>query len=498
MSKSYREWTPTQRYLLPPSPSEWLSANHLVYFLLDLGEQLDVSGIESKYQAKDARGERPYDPRMMTLLLLYGYAVGMASSRKLERATYEIVPVRVLCAEEHPDHTRISEFRRAHLKELTRLFVQVLRLCQKAKLVKLGHVSLDGTKVKASASKHKAMSHERMQKTEAELEKEVRELLRRAEEADRDDDERHGKGNRGDDIPSELGRREERLRRIREAKAELEAEAAAARARELAERAAEAEEKAEEAEGEELASAEKKAERNRSEYAAMDERARELAQSAGMPEPDTTPRPLTELPSHQVPHTAAGAPTGKAQRNFTDAESRIMERGGEYLQGYNGQAVVDDAHQVIVAQAVTNQAPDAQHLPAMLAQAEANCGRAPRVMTADNGYWSEENARYCEERGVEAYIATGRLKHGETAPTVRGRPPADLDAKGRMRRRLATKKGRAIYARRKVIVEPVFGQTKQARGLRSFLLRGIDKVRGEWSLICTGHNLLKLYQAAQA
>jgi hypothetical protein len=226
----------------------------------------------------------------------------------------------------------------------------------------------------------------------------------------------------------------------------------------------------------------------------MTQRARELARDAGMPEPDVTPRPLTELPSHRVPHNAAGEPTDKAQRNFTDSDSRIMERGGSYLQGYNGQAMVDEAHQIIVAQAVTNQPPDAQHLPPMLKLTEENCGRAPDKMTADNGYWSEENEQYCRERGVDAYIATGRLKHGEKPQPVRGRPPADLDAKGRMRRKLATKKGRAVYARRKVIVEPVFGQIKQARGLRDFLLRGMENVRGEWALICTGHNILKLYQ----
>ena len=449
--KGFRAWDPLQDMLLPPSIQEWLPQDHVVYCVLDVIDQLDLSEIERCYRERDARGEKAYHPRMMAALVLYGYATGITSSRRLERASWEDIPIRVLTGDQHPDHTRISEFRRRHLKELAALFVGVLRVCQKAGMVRMGHVALDGTKLKGNASKHKAMSYERMVKSEQELAAEVKALLERAEEVDVEEDARYGRGVRGDELPQELQRREERLARLRQAKAELEAEAAA-------------------------------------EHAA---KTREHHDD----EPPAGAGGGAELPHHRIKTTRDGAPVPKAQRNFTDPESRIMKDQGGYLQGYNGQLVVDDRHQVIVAQALTNQAPDVEHLEPMLDLVEAFTGMAPKRLSADAGYWSEDNAAVCEGRGINAFIATGRFTHGEAMPPVRGRPPKDLDAKGRMRRKLRTKYGKAVYSRRKAIVEPCFGQIK-GRGFRQLLLRGIEKARGEWALIATGHNLMKYYRVA--
>jgi len=449
--KGFRTWNPEQSMLFPVSPREWLPENHVVYCVLELMEQLDICGIEKRYWHRDARGEKAYHPRMMTALLLYGYASGVTSSRRLERATYEDVPTRVLTGGQHPDHTRISEFRREHLGELGKLFVQVLRVCQKAGMVTLGHVALDGTKVKANASKHKAMSYERLVKSEAELAAEVRELLARAEQVDGEEDARYGRGVRGDELPKELARREDRLARLRQAKVELEAEAAA-------EQAAKTRVKDED-------------------------------------DPPATSGGSAELPRHRTQTTRDGAPAPKAQRNFTDPESCIMKHQGGYLQGYNGQLAVDEQHQVIVAQALTNQAPDAEHLEPMLDLVETCTGGQPKRLSADAGYWSKDNAAVCEDRGIDAFIATGRLAHGEVPQPARGRPPKNLDARGRMQRKLRTKRGKAVYSRRKVIVEPAFGQIK-GRGFWRLLLRGIEKARGEWALIATGHNLMKYYRVA--
>jgi transposase len=447
-TKTYRPWSPRQAYLLPPTLQEWLPKGHLAYFVLDVVGELDLAQITAHYE-RELRGFPPHNPQMMVTLLFYAYCVGVPSSRKIEKRTHEDVAFRVLAGDTHPDHTQISEFRRIHLTALAGLFLQVLRLCQKAGLVKLGHVSLDGTKMKANASKHKAMSYDRMQKDEAKLRAKVAELMSAAEAADADEDVRYGKNRHGDELPEELTRAETRLARIRALKAELEAEAK----QQHAERAKDDDEP-----------------------------------------PAAGP---TALPEHQIPTDEDGTPTPKAQRNFTDAESRIMKTGDGFVQGYNCQAVVDDAHQIIVAQAVTNQSPDVQHLVPMLEQTVANCGQAPEKMSGDSGYFSGANVERAQALGVDPHLATGRRKSDEPAPVVRGRPPAEMTPKQRMARKLATKKGAAVYARRKVIVEPVFGQIKEARGLRRFLLRGLEKVRGEWSLFALTHNLLKLFRAPQ-
>jgi transposase len=454
VSKTYRAYEPKQSFLLPPSPMDWLPSGHLVYFILDVLKELDLRAVHSFYE-KEARGQPPHHPQMMVALLLYAYCIGIASSRKIECRTYEDVAFRVLTGGQHPDHTRISEFRRIHGKALAGLFVQVLRLCRKAGLVKLGHVAIDGTKVKANASKHKAMSYEHMTKKEAELKKKVEELLRAAEQADLEEDAVYGKGMRGDELPAELQRAESRLAVIRRVKAELEAEA-----RQQAE-----------------------------ERKAHDDDDEPPAGTAGG---------APSLPLHRIPADKDGVPKPKAQRNFTDPDSRIQKAGNAFIQGFNAQAAVDSANQIIVAQAVTNQPPDAEHLLPMLDLVSANCGRKPTNVSADAGYLSEANLEGVEARGVDPYIAPGRFKHGQTPPASRGRPRAVMTAKERMARKMGTKKGAAVYSRRKVIVEPIFGQIKEARGFRKFAQRGLEKVRAEWALICATHNLLKLFRAAAA
>lgn len=475
VSKTYRRWQPGQSLLFPPSPLDWVPEEHLSRFVLDVVGELNLSAFYSYYERED-RGFPPHHPQMMVALIVYAYAVGVPSSRKIEKRCYEDVAFRLITGNTQPDHTCISEFRRIHLPSLAQLFVQVLGLCQKAGLVKLGHVALDGTKIKANASKHKAMSHDRMRKDEEALAKKVAELLAEAEATDQAEDAEHGKGKRGDELPEDLRRSKDRLAKIRAAKAELEAEARAQA--EAAREAATEEARAEAARVEQknVEAAQAKGE---------DQRSNEDKRAA-KPEP---------MPMHQIPTGKDGTPTDKAQRNFTDADSRIMKTGDGFIQGYNAQVVVDDAHQIIVAQDVSNQSPDCQHLVPMIDRTVENCGAAPARASADNGYLSESNVARMASRGVDAYIAPGRLKHGKVVVTAT-EENAD-SAKALMRVKLATDEGHAIYARRKVIVEPVFGQMKN-RGFRQFLLRGLAKVRGEFSLIALSHNLLKLFRARSA
>ena len=499
MPKTFRPWQPEQTTLLPPSPSDWLAEDHQVYFLLDLVDELDLSEILIPAQSKDPRGEKGFDPRMMTLLLLYAYCVGIVSSRKIERACYEDLAFRVLTANQQPDHSRISEFRRRNLNALKGLFVQILCLCQKAGMVSLGHVALDGTKVQANASKHKAMSHERMLRAEKELEKEINALMRRAEILDAQEDKRYGKGKLGSDLPDELRRRQDRLARIRQARKEMEAETAAATARQRHEEANEAKAKAAAARYADAPTAEQAELNRKTEMAAAKakaarEKAIEVAKEADLEPPDLEPLACDAMPRRGLARKADGTPTKKTQRNFTDPDSHLMQSGGSYLQGYNCQVAVDSDHQVIVALGVSNQPPDVEHLEPMLQRITATAGARPDVMTMDAGYWSEDNAKVCSDQGIDAYIATGRLPHGQLLPLKRGPLPRDADARSRMARKLRSKKGSAIYAQRKAIVEPVNGQIKEARGLRRFLLRGLEKVDGEWHLIAATHNLLKLFR----
>jgi transposase len=518
--KTFRPWNPEQTLLLPPSPVEWLPEHHLVFFLLDLASELDLSAIYAVYEARDPRGVKAYEPRMMVVLLLYAYCVGIPSSRRIERACWEDAAFRVLTGNQQPDHSRISDFRLVHLDALAGLFVQVLRLCQKAGLVSLGNVALDGTKVKANASKHKAMSHERMLKTEAQLEAEIAALLRKAELIDAQEDARYGKGKRGDELPKELQRRQDRLDALRKAKAELEAEAAADNARRREQQARAAEEQATEAaaaaaedndksdaesevSAQALAKEAQQAERRAKAARGRAELARRLAIDKAQAADLSTPDPLSSvnplaMPSRNLPTTAAGDPKANAQRNFTDPDSHILKGGDGWIQGYNCQGAVDGDHQIIVAVGVSNQASDQHHFVPMLERIVANTGQLPEKMIADAGYCSTSNIEASEQRGLDSYLSTSRQEHGERPRPSRGPAPRDLDARGRMERKIRSKAGQAIYALRKTIVEPVFGQIKGARGLDCFLLRGLEKVNGEWALMAITHNIGKLHRAALA
>lgn len=450
--------------LLAPSIQDWLPEDHLARFIADVTEQLDLSQILREYERRDGRGQAGYHPLMLTRVLLYGYAIGVASSRAIERKTYEDVAFRYLAADQHPDHDTIAAFRQKHLNRLAGLFTQALKLCQKAGLVKLGHVAIDGSKLQANASKHKAMSYGRMVEAEQKLQAEVEELLRRAQETDESEDQQYGKGKQGNELPEELARRESRLKKIREAKAALEADARA-----------EAEQK--------KAAAEAKIAERRAQHEA------------------TGKRPGGHDPKVPDPETAA--PKETAQRNFTDPESRIMPDGGRkgsFVQGFNTQIAVDSKAQIIVAADVTQDTNDKRQLGPMLQQVAQNLGAKPAAVSADAGYFSEEQVMGEQAQGIELYVATGKQKHGEPATGEAGETTASTtpvteedSALDRMRQKLKTEAGRATYKMRKAIVEPVFGQIKEWRGFRRFGLRGLEKVSGEWKLICLTHNLRKLF-----
>lgn len=496
---------------------EWLPGDHLAYFILDVVKTLDLSAIESVLQRKDWRGTRPYSPGMMVSLLLYGYCTGVFSSRKIERATYENVAFRVIAGGNHPHFTRINEFRRVHLEALSDLFKQVLKLCQRAGLVKLGHVSLDGTKVQANASKHKAMSHGRMCEQEKRLVEEIEKLLARAAEVDAQEDEKYGAELHGDELPEELARRESRLERIREAKASLEREAAEARAQLLEERAQAQRQPAEVSpEPAERLRAATRAHDCEQQAQAIRRKARTGDDSDQGDDPgdgDAAPPapPASEgassseekhgadaLPRHRVPTDKEGVLKPKAQRNFTDPESRIMVRDKAFLQAYNAQIVADEGSQIILAEGVSNQAPDTEYLRPMLARTAQNCGQMPAQLSADAGYFSHANVQYCQQQHIDPYISPARKLNALQAPSptaATGHMSQEQQTREHMRLKLRTAEGRAIYARRKCIPEPVFGQIKAAMGFRRFSLRGLAKVSGEWSFICLCHNLLKLFRS---
>jgi transposase len=436
MSKHYRPWKIDEAHLLPPSVQDYVPERHLSRFIVALvRESLDLSEIEARYAS--VFGQPPFHPALMTALLLHGYANGIYSSRRIAKACIERTDFMMIVAGDPPDFRTISEFRRRHLTSLAALFVQVLKLAETAGLAKLGHVALDGTKIKANASKHKAMSYERMKKREAELQAEVDRWLAAAETADAEEDRQHGT-RRGDELPEWIADKQRRLARIREAKAVLEAQAKAA---------------AEE-------------ERRR--------RAEEKRKAEGRKRSGPTPAP----PSAE--------PGGKAQRNFTDPESRILKSKDGFIQGYNAQAAVDGEAQIIVAHALTQSTSDQDQLTVLIDGIEANLGAKPKEASADAGYCSEANLQALADRNIAGYIATGRAKHAADDRRGTGGPLTQA-----MRQKLKRAGWRSRYRLRKQIVEPVFGQIKQARGFRQFLLRGVEKVRAEWALICTAHNLTK-------
>lgn len=481
-------------YLLPPALQEWVSKDHVIYLVMDVVRELDLSDLEATYRDKDPRGAVPYDPRMLLSLLIYGYCTGTTSSRKLEAATWSDVATRLLVADQHPDHTVISEFRRKHRGLFRRVFAQVLVMCGRSGLVKLGRVSLDGTKVRADASKHKAMSYDRMLRKEKELRAEIDALVAEADAVDAAEDALYGKDRRGDELPDELIRRETRLKKIREVKAALEAEAAAGRAEQLERRADGREEQLEAAEPKLSRQERRKLERLAKKTRAQAEKARRKAKSAAEATDDKPIEQASskrELIRHRPPFDRHGDPHPRAQRNFTDPDSRIMVDGrGAYEQSYNCQAMVTN-EQIIIATDVSNQAPDVQQMIPMLEQTRESVGALPDVFVADNGYFSADNAQWCRDEGIDAYISVGKKRWEDD-------PGAAPEAVQTMRAKLETPTGAAHYARRKVIPEPVFGQIKEAQGIRRFRLRGLGKVSDEWQLITACHNLLKLYRARLA
>ncbi|HEY5206527.1 MAG TPA: IS1182 family transposase [Roseiarcus sp.] len=438
MSKTFRAWTIDQPLLLPASVRDFVGEDHLARFVLALVlEDLDLRAIEAAYASE--RGQPPFDPAMMTALLLYGYCSGVYSSRRIAKAARERVDFMSIVGLDPPDFRTVSDFRKRHLQALAGLFGQVLKLCEQAGLAKLGHVALDGTKIKANASKHKAMSYERMAKRAAELEAEVERWLSAAEAADAGEDKAFGRDRSGEELPDWVADKQKRAEKIRAAKAELEAEAKA------------------------LAEA----------------KAREKAEERGRAEGRKKPGKPAAPPSEE--------PDPKAQKNFTDAESRIMKTKDGFIQGYNAQAAVDATAQVIVAHRLDANQSDQHQLAPMVEAIEANLGKKPAQMSADAGYCSDANLAAMEQREIDAYIAPGRARHAAEGEGGGARLAA-------MREKIRAGGHQSPYRLRKQLPEPVFGQIKQARGFRQFLLRGLDKVAAEWGLVCLAHNVLKLAQ----
>jgi len=452
--KTFRHYDQSQSFLIPPSLDDWLPADHEARFISDAVEDLlDLSAIYASYETAD--GAPPYAPTMMLKLLLYGYSTGVTSSREIERRCLVDVAFRWLSANATPDYRSIARFRRRHLGALDDLFTQVLRCCAGAGLVKLGRVALDGTKLRASASRHKAMSYDHLVRKTEQLRAEVAEILAEAEAIDQAEDEAFGADRRGDEIDPELARRETRLAKMRVAMDAIETEAkeqAAAKATEAAAR-----------------------------KGASEAEVAEAAETAAQ----------------------AATPPARAQRNFTDADARVMKTAdGSFHYAFNAQAVVDEEHQVVLSGAITQAATDVKQLLPMIEATETELATAgidgsPRVLLADAGYCSADNLEALAELKVDALVATGRLRRDEQLPpTPRGRIPKSATAKQRMARRLRTNLGRADYARRKVIVEPAFGQMKTRQHAGQLRLRGLAGAQGEWTLHLVCHNLRKLANAA--
>ena len=450
MGKTFRPYDLGQLLLLPPDLRQWLRPDHLALYVSDIVEQLDLSAILNAYE--EGRGQPPYHPQMMVKLLIYGYCVGKMSSRKIEEATYDDVAFRVLSANQQPDHASIAEFRKRHLAVLAQLFVQVLQLCERAGLVKLGHVAIDGSKIKANASKYRTMTYAGLSAAEQKLVAEVTQLLAAAERIDAAEDELYGKDKRGDELPEELRDRESRLRRIRELKADLEREAHEAAAQQAA------------------AAKQKNEEHLR--------KAKESGKKAG------------RLAAVADPEQAVPAP--KARRNFTDIESRMMKdhATNTFVQGYNAQLGVDGEAQIIVAATVVQAGNDQQQLVPVLEAVAQNLGRLPERVSADAGYFSTAAVSHERLRTVEVYVPPNTRAPEAPVPL-----PPNASVQEQMWHKLQSKAGAAIYDQRKAIVEPVFAYLKHVRGMRQFLLRGLAQVQAEWLLICLTHNVLKLFRA---
>ena len=429
MPTTFRRCVPEQSLLFPPSPRDWLPDGHLAYFLSDTIDALDLKAFYEPYEG-DGRRNRPYDPRMMVKLLLYGYATGVFSSRKIAKKLHEDVAFRVLAGENFPAHRTLAEFRQRHLPAFQSLFVQVLEIAREAGLLRMGTVAVDGTKVKASASKHKAMSYGRMKQDQERLRSEIEELTSRAAQADAEEDAQYGPDNSGDELPEELRRREQRLGKIQEA-----------------------------------------IERLRSRQAAEDRAKDRKEAPAGA----------------ETKRREFGEPLDKKQDNFTDPESRIMKTSSGFEQCYNGQLAVDGESRLILAAQVTQNGADHDELLPVLEEVRANVGRLPQRVLADAGYRSEENFQSLEAAAIDAYVALGREGKKSVVKNEEKHPGTQ-----RMKQKLETTQGRQRYSKRKTIVEPVNGWIKSVLGFRQFSLRGLKKVAGEWTLVCLALNLRQM------
>lgn len=435
MPNSYRSYQPEQAFLLPPSPRDWLPDNHLALFISDVVDEMDLAAFEAKYQEGDPRGNQPFHPAMMVKVLVYAYATGTFSSRKIAMKIEEDVAYRYLAAGNFPQHRTICDFRKDHLSGFIKLFGQVVQIAKASGLVKLGRVAIDGTKVRANASRHKSMSYGRMEQEEQRLKKEIAALVKEAERADRREDKELGADKRGDELPEELRRRETRLEKIREAKKKLE---------------------------------DRQAEADREDGRREDDQRR----------PTGKGRPRKR---------DFGVPEAKAQENFTDSESRIMKVGNGFDQCYNAQTAVDETSQVIVAADVTNCAVDRGQLVPMIEATIETVGAKPECVLADAGYRSEENFLCVEKLGVEAMVALGK-EYKEDKSVI----AANKRATKRMREKLETPEGKQAYSRRKAIVEAPFGWIKNVLGFRQFSFRGLEKVKAEWALVCLAVNLRRM------
>ena len=442
MGKTFRAYDMNQQLLLPPDLRQWLRDDHLALYVSDVVDALDLSPIINKYEEGDSRGRPPYHPALMVKLLVYGYSTGRMSSRKLEQATYDDIAFRVLSCDQHPDHDSIADFRRRHLPELGQLFVQVLQLCQRAGLVKLGHVAVDSTKIKANAQKRESLRYGSLDAAEQALQAEVVRLLSEAQRIDDEEDTLYGAGRRADELPAELRRRETRLAKIRELKAQLEQEAQAAAAQE-----------------------QKQKERD---------------------EPKNYRR--RRWTRNQ---DGAVVPKDGVQRNLTDPDSRLMmdTTTRNYEQAYNPQIAVDAEAQIIVAARVVQAPNDQEQLIPTVLQVKENLGALPAIVSADGAYFSSAVITAEVLRDIDLYVPPN-----EPAPSAM---PPDSSVRARMWQKLMSQQGRQLFNRRKTIVEPVFAQIKHIRSFRQFMLRGLAQVEGEWLLMCLTHNLLKLFRAAR-
>jgi transposase len=461
VNKRFRVCTLDQQFLLPPSLQDWLPEDHLARFVADVMNELDLSPMYAKYERSDGRGLSAYHPLLLARLLLYGYCVGINSSRKIEKATYDNVAFRYLAADQHPDHDTVASFRQEHLDALAGLFVQALKLCQKAGLVKLGNVAIDGTKMMANASTRRSVSYQKISDREQYWQNEVERLLQQAQQTDQQEDQRFGQGQPATSLPDELAHAQSRLQRLQQAKAELEQEA-------------------------------QKQLQAATTNLPLGKRGRPSnAERASRPVKDRQQR---EKEKKQRRRAKRNAQQPSRQYNFVDPDSRVMKDNGQkaFVQAYNAQIAVDSQAQIIVAAELTQQTTDRQQLLPMVESIRNSADSKPEIIVADAGYWDTTSLLDPALEGIQVLVSPD-AKPDSPAAQLPANAPSNEEAV-RMRKVLASDEGKARYALRKSTVEPVFGQIKEARGIRRFRLRGLTKVTSEWKFICTTHNLLKLFR----